>query len=710
MEHALTHARLDGAESTLVLAWVGDAVPGIAYWGARLPVDEHLPTLVAAGQFGRHESQPDAVPAPSVFPQTGWGWTGAPAAHLRRGDMALTPDFRTRSVEQTAGGLDIQLVDAANALSLTLQWRLGSGDVLRASSSLTNIGAMPVAVDALASLALPLPGWATELTRFSGRWAGEMRETASTISAGGFAAESRGGRPGFGGGNWLVAGDAGAGAGSGCLIGAHLAWSGDHSVRLDRDADGTAMLLLGARLDAGEIVLGAGESYRAPDAVVALSITGRDGLRQAFHQHLRRDILPGRADWGPRKVHLNSWEALAFDLDEAKAMQLATSAAAVGVERFVLDDGWFAGRRNDRTSLGDWAPNTERFPNGLAPLIDHVGALGMDFGLWVEPEMVSPDSALYRAHPDWCLQVPGRERPTQRHQLVLDLTRPEVGAHVFAQLDRLLTNQPISYLKWDHNRELFPVANAAGPVGHRQTLALYALIDRLRAAHPAVEIETCASGGGRIDFAMLSRTNRVWASDNNDPVERLRINAAWSRFLPREILGCHVGPSPNPVTGRRTAMDFRAKVALFGHMGVEADPAAMTDGERALLSAHIALYKQWREVLHHGVEHEVSLGSPTLYGAFCVGADGKRGLALVAQTGFAPDYHAGRVQLPGLVADSFYRVSLPEPWPRKAARYLANAEAWRDGLTLSGRALAEAGLALPLSHPETAWLIAVEQI
>ena len=306
--------------------------------------------------------------------------------------------------------------------------------------------------------------------------------------------------------------------------------------------------------------------------------------------------------------------------------------------------------------------------------------------------------------------MPGRERPTQRHQLVLDLTRPEVGTHVFAQLDRLLTDQTIAYLKWDHNRELFPVANAAGPVGHRQTLALYALIDRLRAAHPMVEIETCASGGGRIDFAMLSRTHRVWPSDNNDPVERLRINAAWSRFLPREILGSHVGPSPNPVTGRQTAMDFRAKVALFGHMGVEADPAMMTEGERAVLTAHIALYKQWRDVLHQGVEHELPIRSATLFGSLCVADDGSRALALVAQTSFAADYHSERITLSGLDPDRVYRVTLPEPWPRKAARYLANSHQWRDGFTLSGRALAEAGLALPLTHPETAWLIAVEQI
>ncbi len=710
MEDALNIARLDGTDTTFVIAWDGDAVPGIAYWGAMLPADEHLPSVVAAGQFGRHESQPDAAALASVLPQSSRGYLGTPALSLRHGDRAIATDFRTRSVERVAGGLDIHLDDTANALGLIMRWRLGTGGVLQVSSCLTNAGPRPVAVDWLASLALQMPTWASAVTRFSGRWAGEMHANVTAIDAGGFAQDSRGGRPGFGGGNWLVAGEDSAGAGKGRLIAAHLAWSGDYCVRLDRDADGAAMLLLGARLEPGEIVLAVGEAYQTLGAVVATSSHGRNGLRRAFHSHLRADVLPRRSDWGPRKVHLNSWEALAFDLDDAKAKALASAAAALGVERFVLDDGWFAGRRDDRTSLGDWTADSGRFPAGLTPLIDHVGSLGMDFGLWMEPEMISPDSDLYRAHPDWCLHIPGRDRPTQRNQLVLDLSRTEVGDHVFAILDRLLGSHAIAYLKWDHNRDLFPAANKVGPIGHRQTPALYALLDRLRAAHPAVEIETCASGGGRIDFAMLTRTNRVWASDNNDPIERLRINAAWSRFLPREILGSHVGPSPNPVTGRRTAMDFRAKVALFGHMGVEADPAAMTDGERSVLAAHIALYKQWRAVLHEGIEHELSLGSATLFGSFIVAADGRRGLALVAQTAFAADFNGGRVVLTGLPPDRHYRVWLPQPWPRKAERYLANADAWRSGWTLSGRALSEAGLALPLAHPETAWLIAVEQI
>jgi alpha-galactosidase len=423
-------------------------------------------------------------------------------------------------------------------------------------------------------------------------------------------------------------------------------------------------------------------------------------LAQAFHGFLRQTVLPARADWGPRKVHLNSWEALGFGLSQDKLIALAEDAASLGIERFVLDDGWFGGRRNDQTSLGDWTVSPDVFPEGLGPLIARVHDLGMDFGLWVEPEMVSPDSDLYRAHPDWCLHTEGRARPTMRGQLALDMARAEVRDYLFEGLDALLRAHPIAYLKWDHNRDLFP--SAAG-----QTQGFYALLDRLRAAHPHVEIETCASGGGRIDFGVLSRCTRVWPSDNNDPIERLRIIPAWSQFLPLEVLGSHVGPSPNPITGRQTSMDFRAKVAIFGHMGVEADPARMTEQDRATLAAHIAVYKAWREVLHNGALHRLVHPDPDVTGMLVTHGD--KALALVAQTAFSPVFDAAPVRLAGLEPEARYRVTLHEPWPPKARHYLADPDAWRSGLTLSGTALMSHGLALPLTHPETAWLIALEK-
>jgi alpha-galactosidase len=427
-------------------------------------------------------------------------------------------------------------------------------------------------------------------------------------------------------------------------------------------------------------------------------------VRQAFHACIRQSVVPSTARTTPRKVHLNTWEAVGFRMSADALGALVRDAAALGVERFVLDDGWFLGRRDDTTSLGDWVPDPVLFPEGLQPLIREVQAAGMDFGLWVEPEMVSPQSELLRAHPDWCLHLPGHAQPTQRHQLVLDLTRPEVGEHLFGRLDTLLGENDIAYLKWDHNRELFPRAGK----GHAQVLALYALLERLRAAHPDVEIESCASGGARVDAGILRHTARMWASDNNDPIERLRINRGWFQFLPGSVTGNHVGPSPNHVTGRRTEMDFRAKVAMFGHMGVEADPSRMTAEERATLAAHIALYKEWRDVLHAGQLFAVETGSPSLHGWFAW--DGARGLALLAQTAMADDYDVPPLRLPALDPEGRYRLHLPEPWPHKAARYLAHAEQWREGIDLGGRVITERGLALPLAHPETAWLIAVETL
>ncbi len=698
--------RCDGAGVTLVFAVeAGGPEQGVAdcvYFGPRLPAGEDLGALAAAMLRGRHESQPDIPPRPGLVPERKGGWSGTPALEVRRAGLAVDTHLRFRRAEQGTDRAEFFHADDAAGIAVCVQWRIGAGDVVRTSVTLRNLGDAPLSVERLAALALPVPRRFTEVTSFSGRWAGEMHEHRRPLAPDGLARESAIGKPGFAGGNWLLlhAGEE--------VLGAHLAWSGDHWLALDPDAqgaaDGRAVLLTGARHEAGEIVLAPGESITTPEALFALA-PDADALARAFHAHVRADVLPQRAAWGPRKVHLNSWEALGFDLSETGLIALAEQAGMLGIERFVLDDGWFGGqeqrRRNDRTSLGDWFVSPDVFPRGLAPLVARVHSLGMDFGLWVEPEMVSPDSDLYRAHPDWCLHSEGRARPTMRGQLALDMAREDVRDYLFARLDALLREHAIAYLKWDHNRDLFPSAPG-------QTEGFYALLDRLRTAHPQVEIESCSSGGGRIDMGVLSRTHRVWPSDNNDAIERLRIIPAWSRFLPLEVLGSHVGPSPNPITGRRLAMDFRAKVAMFGHMGVEADPARMTDKERDTLAAHIALYKIWRGVLHSGKLHRLAHPDPNVTGMMVTHED--KALALAAQTAFSPVFDAAPVRLAGLDPQARYRVTLPEPWPPRAQHYLANPDTWRGGLTLSGAALMGHGLALPLTHPETAWAIALERL
>ena len=696
--------RLDGAALTLVFALEVGGTADLAYLGPRLPKGEDLGALAASTARGRHESQPDVPPVPGLLPECNSGWSGMPAVRVReRGDHAApecTTDFCLAAWEEYPSEVILTFHDPLLGLDIEQCWWIDTSGMVCTEASITNGGGRKLVLDRLSALALPIPRRFTHLTSFTGRWAGEMREVTRTLAPEGFARTSVSGKPGFAGGNWLILED----PSSGEVLGAHLTWSGDHDTRIDVDmvgsADGRALLQMGAVRDGGEVDLEHSAGYRTPTAMFALA-SDRSALAQVFHDHARTALLPARKDWGPRKVHLNSWEALGFNLSEDALMRLADDAAALGIERFVLDDGWFGGRRDDRTSLGDWTVSPEIFPNGLGPLIARVHDLGMDFGLWVEPEMVSPDSDLYRAHPDWCLHVEGRERPTMRGQLALDMERAEVRDYLFERLDALLREHPIAYLKWDHNRDLFPSAP-------RQTEGFYALLDQLRAAHPHVEIESCSSGGGRIDYGVLSRTHRVWPSDNNDAIERLRTIPAWSQFLPLEVLGSHVGPSPNPITGRRLAMDFRAKVAVFGHMGVEADPARMTDKERECLAAHIALYKQWRGVLHQGALWRLDHPDPNVTGMMVTHED--KALALVAQTAFSPVFDAAPLRLAGLEPEARYRVTLPEPWPPRAKHYLAAPERWREGLTLSGTALMTQGLALPLTHPENAWLVALEKI
>ncbi len=699
----MEHVRLDGEALTLVFALEAGGTADLVYLGARLPEGEDLAALVAATARGRHESQPDVPPVPGLLPERKLGWSGTPAIQLRRGGETIETDFRLRDWQAAPDNLELTFGDAALAISLSLGWRIAAAGVIEAYAVLVNHDEPDLELKRLAAPALPVPCRFADLTTFSGRWAGEMREHRRPLAPDGFARTSARGKPGFGGGNWLILHD----RESEGVLAAHLAFSGDCDTRIECDnegsADGRAVLQMAAAQPHVETGFPAGSVAATPRAVFALA-ANRSTLAQRLHAYLRAEVLPGRKDWGPRKVHLNSWEALGFDLSEPALIRLADDAAALGIERFVLDDGWFGGRRDDTSSLGDWVVSPDVFPNGLGPLIDHVHARGMNFGLWVEPEMVSPDSDLYRAHPDWCLHFEGRDRPTMRGQLALDLSRAEVREYLIERLDALLRENAIAYLKWDHNRDLFPTAGKA----LWQSLGFNHVLDRLRAAHPHVEIESCASGGGRIDFGVLSRVHRVWPSDNNDAIERLRIMRAWSQFMPLEVLGSHVGPSPNPITGRRLDMDFRAKVALFGHMGVEADPARMSDAERECLAAHIALYKAWRGVLHEGTLWRLAHPDPNVSGMMVT--HGHKALAVAAQTAFSPVFDAAPVRLAGLEPEARYRVTLPEPWPGKARRYLANADQWREGLTLSGTTLMTQGLALPLTHPETAWLIALEKL
>jgi alpha-galactosidase len=418
----------------------------------------------------------------------------------------------------------------------------------------------------------------------------------------------------------------------------------------------------------------------------------------------------------PRPVHLNTWEAVYFDHDPAALMQLAEAAAAIGIERFVLDDGWFAGRHDDRAALGDWWADRGKYPAGLRPLADHVVQLGMQFGLWFEPEMVSPDSELHRAHPDWALQIDGRPRLTGRNQLVLDIARPEVSQYLFERIDALLGTLPIAYIKWDHNRDLATAAHADGRAAwHAQVPAAYALMDRLRAAHPALEIESCSGGGGRIDFAVLQRSHRVWTSDCIDALSRIDSQRGLLQFFPPEIMGNHVGSAPSHQTGRTQALAFRAAVALPGHLGVEQDVRRLDADARAELAGWIALYKRWRGLLHGGRVWLGDAGDGVVWQLHGDDAAGELILLCYRRQPSSLRY-APALPLPMLDGGRHYRLRLITPALLPAHQlYDGTApffEALRaaTGIEVAGDWLRRAGLPLPRARAETAFIVHLQAL
>ena len=693
------------ASNRILLDRGGDAVPVWRWWGGDVdPIG--LPPLAdvrPAASF----SLDSPVPL-TMVPTFGSGWFGAPALRAHRGGRLVGSVLRLADVTETADALEVELVDDAGGLALTQRIAV-RGECLVFSAVLVNRGDTALDVEWLASGTLPLPPDSGTIRSFTGRHNGEFVMQDEAMPAYGWVRENRRGLTGHTGPPGLFVLGEGAGWHSGHVHAAQLAWSGNHRLAIERDDAGGWTLQVGEALAPGEMRLAPGEIYETPEMLVACSAKGVNGATQAFHAAVRARTPWHNGAMRPRPVHINSWEGFYFDHDEAALMALADNAADLGVERFVLDDGWFKGRDNDRSALGDWIADARKYPDGLGPLAAHVIELGMEFGLWVEPEMVSPDSDLFRAHPDWAF---GHDRVpllTARNQLVLDCGRAGVRDYLFGCIDGLLSSLPIATLKWDHNRDLAPSVDADGRAGYRaHVLGTYALIDRIRAAHPAVEIEACAGGGGRIDTGIAARTHRFWTSDCIDAVSRVAMQRGFLHFMPPELMGSHVGASPAHSTGRSQSMAFRAAVATPGHFGVELDPARIdgVDGEE--LRGAIARYKRLRDRLHSG---HVWMGEAP--DALVWQAHGTADTLLLFVTRVHPtgQRFPPAVRLPMLADSAAVRVTLLDlaAAPGHPAADAPFFTAMRDGgVTLSGSWLAEAGLPMPAMKAESVAIFALE--
>ena len=682
---------------TVVLVGDGEGMPRFGSIGPSL--DGFVPDVLA---HPLPKGTLDAPTALGLVSEHAAGHGGRPGIVGARPDgSGWSPVFVESRMSADETSARYVLVDPVAQLELVIDLRVDATLII--SVTLTNTGDTDYGVQRLAP-SLPVPAAATELMTFGGRWCMEFQPDRQRFE-GLTVVENRRGRTSHQQLPAAFAGTTGFGEQIGEIWGVQLAWSGNFELAAERLADGRRHLQIGELLSPGEVVLGPGESYTAPDVVVAWSDAGLTPASQAFHRQVRQDLPPTSA--APRPVLLNTWEAVYFDhrLDVLQA--LADRSAEVGVERFVLDDGWFGGRRNDTAGLGDWWVSEAVWPQGLGPIVDHVTGLGMEFGLWVEPEMVNPDSELYRAHPEWALTTQGYVPVLHRHQLVLDFGRPEVRDHLVDAIDALLTEYDISYLKWDMNRDVIQGSHDGHAGAHGHVLGLYEVLARLRSAHPTVEIESCASGGARPDMGILRHTDRIWTSDCNDALERQMIQRGCSMLLPPEVMGAHIGPDRAHTTHRRQDVGFRAATALFGHLGIEWNLLGASEEERDAVAAAVALHKRLRPLLHGGDTVRVDHPDPAALVHGVVSPDCAHGLFAYVQLAPSRSMVPDPFVLAGLDPGARYRVRVIDDLA-SAVDGGRLAPSWvADGAAVGGEQLMRRGLQAPALYAESALLVEV---
>ena len=530
---------------------------------------------------------------------------GMPGAYDEAPEGRIPVDTLSRGIH--AQTLQILLTDQSYDLTLTLNYTVFPDcDVITRSAVLTNDSKETVTVERLMSLMLDLDAGAYTLSTFNGAWAREMCRRETPLRAGKHVSTAAGGVSSNRANPFFMLHAPHTTEDEGWVYAFNLVYSGNHMEAAEVSPFGKLRVMTGIHPEGFSWMLPPGESFHTPEAVMTFSKAGFNGMSQSMHRFVREHIVRGEWKNRPRPILLNSWEAAYFKINEKKLLSLAKAGKEVGIELFVMDDGWFGDREDDTKALGDWEVNTKKLPHGLKGLADKVSALGLQFGLWVEPEMVNVDSSLYRDHPDWAMDIPGHLHSEGRNQRFLDLTRTEVQDHIISAMSRVFGSAKISYVKWDMNRSMTDIYSKAlpperqGETAHRYVLGLYRVMKTLTERFPHILFEGCASGGNRFDLGILSYFPQIWASDDSDAVARTEIQTGYSYGYPMSTVTAHVSDIPNHQTLRRTPLQTRFNVAAFGVLGYECNICDMKKEERAELAAQIALYKEWRKTFFFG--------------------------------------------------------------------------------------------------------------
>lgn len=714
------YAQAPKANVAYALVCAADQLPHIVHWGRPLHDPESVLGLYDAQRPQRVSGALDDTPWPSILPTQAESWIGQPRLTLRREGHETLCKFTGTDIAVDDDVCRVTAADAEQGVTLTWEAQLEDNGLIRQHATLTNNAATPLEVGGV-ELGFPVPAIATEIMTTTGHHLRERSPQRQPLTIGRFAKSSLVGRPDFDASLLLTAGVPGFGFEHGDAYSVHVAWSGNSVLSAERLPYTTGLIGGGEVLFGGEIILSESESYTTPWVYGSYG----DGLNEVasrFHRHLRDVHQAWRTQHGiaakPRPVILNTWEAVYFDHDYDTLTALADKAVESGVERFVVDDGWFGSRRDDTSGLGDWQISQDVWPDGdhsLKALADYVHGKGMEFGLWFEPEMINPDSDTFRAHPDWVLKPTSNRLPMQgRSQQVIDLTNPEAFQYVYDAMDKLVGELGIDYIKWDHNKMVTEAISpySGRPAIHGQTQATYRIFHDLKANHPGLEIESCSSGGGRVDLGILEVADRIWASDCVDPVERADIQRYTSLLVPPEMIGEHVGASPAHSTHRATSQELRMAMTFFGHMGIEWNLLKEPQEDIDLLRVWVEDYKRHRDDFAAGTVVHGDGSDPAVRLDGVVSADKSRAVYRFTQLTTSAAYPAAPVRLPGLDEDAVYRVR-PLPVSMENGRigtWAGSGQSplgwWNeDGIVMDAQALQAYGIRPPALHPAQAVLI-----
>lgn len=687
----LEHARqfqLDTPHASYVMALADDGFLCHVYWGKRIAPQDltallrlHEPPFVPTENERERASFMDC--APFELPVSGTGdyreaafgmetASGVRVSALRYVSHRIfkgkhAPQGLPHTWGEGCETLAITMQDKFSGLRVTLYYTIFDGlDAVIRSVSCENAGDEAVTLTRVLSASVDIDDDRFELLTLYGSWARERQVQRRPLMHGKQRLDSLRGESSHQYSPFFALLRPQTTEESGEAYGFSLIYSGNFMLQAELTQFCQTRAQIGIQPEDFAWELPPGAVFDAPEAALVYSETGLGGMSRTYHKLWMTHLI--RSPWRDRDrpVLINNWEATYFDFDLEKLKAIADEAAALGIELFVLDDGWFGHRDSDNCSLGDWTPDPRKLPGGLKPLTDHITAKGMKFGLWFEPEMISPDSDLFRAHPDYAIGTAGTDRTQSRAQYVLDYSREEVREAVWAQMKNILDSAPVSYIKWDMNRQLTEVPRRT--LWHGYVLGVYALMERLVTEYPEILLENCSGGGARFDAGLLYYSPQIWASDDTDAKERLRIQYGASLFMPPSAIGAHVSVCPNHATGRNTPFETRAHVAMNGTFGYELDVRHLSDEEKAQIPAQIARYKEIAHLVRHGRLYR--LGDPFAPSGYAaqsfadydawmyVSQDGKEALFTFVQITAEPNMKSRRVTLAGLEPETAYRYTL----------------------------------------------------